>query len=53
MCLHLISNGEKWEEESEGGLVRLEALKLLSQINPRMNLLIRSRCVSKNFNSYL
>ncbi|CAG7720553.1 unnamed protein product [Allacma fusca] len=45
VCLHLISNGEKCEEETEGGLVRLEALKLLCKMNPRNSLLIRSRCV--------
>ncbi|CAL8102119.1 unnamed protein product [Orchesella dallaii] len=45
ICYNLISNGDKCEEESEGGIVRLEALKLLCRLNPRMSLLIRSRCV--------
>jgi integrator complex subunit 2 len=45
VCYHLISNGEKCEEESDGGLIRLEALKMLCKMNPRQNLLIRSRCV--------
>lgn len=47
VCLHLISNGDKCEEETEGGFIRLEALKMLCKMNPRISLLIRSRCVSK------
>ncbi|XP_021962074.1 integrator complex subunit 2 isoform X2 [Folsomia candida] len=48
VCFHLISNGDKCEEDTEGGLIRLDAMKMLCKMNPKQSLLIRSRCVEMN-----
>ena len=40
-------NGEKQDEESAGGLVRLQAVRLLSQMNPSQALNVRALCVEQ------
>ncbi|KAH9503168.1 Integrator complex subunit 2 [Bulinus truncatus] len=44
VCNSLISRGEKQEEDSPGGLRRLELLRMLCLINPKAALVVRNYC---------
>uniref|UniRef100_A0A2C9M9J7 Uncharacterized protein n=1 Tax=Biomphalaria glabrata TaxID=6526 RepID=A0A2C9M9J7_BIOGL len=44
VCRSLISRGEKQEEDSLGGLRRLELLRMLCLVNPKAALLVRNFC---------
>nr|KAI8738299.1 integrator complex subunit 2 [Biomphalaria glabrata] len=44
VCRSLISRGEKQEEDSLGGLRRMELLRMLCLVNPKAALLVRNFC---------
>lgn len=46
VCQSLISNGERYEEESFLGRARLETLRSLCRMYPNQILTIRLKCVS-------
>ncbi|XP_064461086.1 integrator complex subunit 2-like [Ornithodoros turicata] len=45
VCLSLISNGEKQDEDTSWGCIRMQALHLLCQMNPHQALVIRAKAV--------
>lgn len=45
VCTSLISNGDRQEEETAVGRVRMQALTLLCQMNPVQALAVRAKCV--------
>lgn len=45
VCQSLISNGERYEEESFLGRARLETLRSLCRMCPNQMLMIRLKCV--------
>uniref|UniRef100_T1IXD4 Uncharacterized protein n=1 Tax=Strigamia maritima TaxID=126957 RepID=T1IXD4_STRMM len=45
VCCALITNGEKQDEDSEGGRIRMRTLRMLCQMNPQQVLVIRSKTV--------
>lgn len=45
VCTTLIVAGEKQDEETPGGVIRMRALRMLSQMNPTQALAIRSKAV--------
>ncbi|RXG68957.1 Integrator complex subunit 2 [Armadillidium vulgare] len=47
VVMGLIMNGEKQDEESQGGLIRMQAVRLLCQMNPSQALYVRSLCVDQ------
>ena len=42
----LISNGDKQDEETAGGRIRMSAVRSLCQMNPRQAFIVRAKCVS-------
>lgn len=42
----LVMNGDKQDEDIPGGLVRLQAVRTLCQMNPSQALNVRTLCVS-------
>lgn len=46
MCVHLVSNGEKQDEDALGGQRRAAMLKDLCRMNPTHALTVRALCVS-------
>lgn len=51
----LVMNGDKQDEDTPGGLVRLQAVRTLCQMNPSQALNVRTLCVSliNVFNAFL
>lgn len=45
VCLALISNGDKQDEDTMGGCVRMHALHLLCRMNPAQSLVVRAKAV--------
>ncbi|XP_077533566.1 integrator complex subunit 2 isoform X2 [Haemaphysalis longicornis] len=45
VCLALISNGDKQDEDSASGCVRMQALHLLCRMNPAQALVVRAKAV--------
>lgn len=45
VCLALISNGEKQDEDTSWGCIRMQALHLLCQTNPSQALVVRAKAV--------
>ena len=45
VCCSLISNGERYEEETYLGRARLETLRSLCRLCPNQILLVRTKCV--------
>lgn len=45
VCLALISNGDKQDEDTIGGCVRMQALHLLCSMNPPQALVVRAKAV--------
>nr|XP_037279822.1 LOW QUALITY PROTEIN: integrator complex subunit 2-like [Rhipicephalus microplus] len=45
VCLALISNGDKQDEDTVGGCVRMNALHLLCRMNPAQSLVVRAKAV--------
>ena len=43
----LVMNGEKQDEETQAGLIRLQAVRLLCQMNPRQALNVRALCIDQ------
>ncbi|XP_076045426.1 integrator complex subunit 2 [Oratosquilla oratoria] len=43
----LVQNGEKQDEDSPGGLVRLQSVRMLCQMNPSQALNVRAMCVEQ------
>lgn len=46
VCHSLIANGERYEEDTYLGRVRLETLRSLCRMCPDQILMVRSKCVS-------
>ncbi|EEC07439.1 integrator complex subunit, putative, partial [Ixodes scapularis] len=45
VCLALISNGDRQDEDTVGGCIRMQALHLLCQMNPAQALIVRAKAV--------
>ncbi|KAH7958889.1 hypothetical protein HPB49_006131 [Dermacentor silvarum] len=45
VCLALISNGDKQDEDTAGGCVRMHALHVLCRMNPAQSLVVRAKAV--------
>nr|CAD7400477.1 unnamed protein product [Timema poppensis] len=45
VCINLIANGERQEDDNVGGKTRMQAISMLCQMNPSQALPIRAKCV--------